>query len=92
MVVTRPVSYAKVTQAAAETVKPIHGEFYGFTVISSAAGTITVRDGGASGTVIFTATGLTAGQVVHFGGCGILCNSDIYVAVGGTAEVTVLYV
>ena len=92
MITSKPVVYAKVTQAAAATVKITRGEFYGFTVVSSSSGTITVKDGGSGGTTIYTATGLTAGQVVHFGGCGILCDNDIYISVGGTAEVTVLYI
>ena len=92
MIASQPCSYAKVTQAAAATVKSTRGEFYGFTVVSSSSGTITVKDGGSSGTTIFAATALTAGQVVTFGGCGILCKNDIYVSVGGTADVTVLFV
>lgn len=92
MNIAHPVKYAIVTQAAAATVKSIRGEFYGFHVQSSTAGTITVRDGGASGTVIFTKAALTAGEVVTFGGCGIECAVDIHVTVGGTATVTVLYI
>lgn len=92
MIISLPLTYAIVTQAAAATVKSIHGEFYGFHVQSSTAGTITVRDGGAAGTIVFTKTGLTAGEVVNFGGGGILCKNDIYVSVGGTATVTVLYI
>ncbi len=92
MIISTPVQYAVVTQAAAATIKATRGEFYGFTVVSSTAGTITVRDGGSGGTIICALTGLTAGQVVTFGGCGIICKSDIHVTVGGTASVTALYV
>ena len=86
-----PVSYKQVTQAAAATVKPTMGDVYGVTVNSSTSGTVTIRDGGASGTIVFVSGTLTAGQVIHFGGCGIRCGTDIYVSVGGTATVNVLY-
>lgn len=92
MNISQPCTYAKVTQAAAATVKSIRGEVYAILVISSTAATVTVRDGGASGTIVFSKAALTAGEVIHFGGCGILCKSDIYVEVGGTGEVTVLYI
>lgn len=90
--VSKPCTYAKVTQAAAATVKANRGEFYGFTVISSTNGTVTVKDGGSGGTTVYASGTLTAGQVVDFGGCGILCKNDIHVSVGGTAEVTILYI
>ncbi len=92
MIATKPVQYAQVDQAAAATIKASHGEFYGFIVLSSTAGTITVKDGGSGGTTILAMTALTAGQIVHFGGCGILCKTNIYVSVGGTATLMALYV
>jgi hypothetical protein len=92
MITSQPVTYEVVDQTAAETVKASRGEFYGVVVISSTAGTITVKDGGSSGVTVYTATGLTAGQIVHFGGLGIICKNNIYVTVGGTATLLVLYV
>jgi hypothetical protein len=92
MIISQPCTYYKVTQAAAATVKDHRGEFYGFTVISSSSGVVTVKDGGSGGTTVYVSGTLTAGQVVTFGGCGILCKNDIYVSVGGTAEVTILYI
>lgn len=89
---TQPVVYAVVTQAAAQSIKTSRGEVYGFVVISSTAGTITIRDGGSGGTTVLVMTALTAGQVVHFGGVGIICDNDIHVTVGGTADIRVLYV
>lgn len=92
MIVSEPVTYAIVTQAAAATVKATRGEFYGILVNSSTSGTVTVKDGGSGGTTVFTSGTLAAGQVITFGGIGVLCKTDIYVTVGGTANVTVLYI
>lgn len=86
-----PVSYKQVTQAATATVKPTMGDVYGVNVVSSTSGTVTIRDGGASGTVVYASGTLTAGQVIDFGGCGIRCGTDIHVTVGGTATINVLY-
>jgi len=92
MISTDPVQYAKVTQAAAATPKDgYRAEFYGLVCISSTGGSVVVRDGGASGVVVFSKS-VATGDVVHFGGKGILCGSGMHVAVGGTAEVAVLYV
>lgn len=88
----QPVQYKQVTQAAAATVKSTTGDLYGVVVNSSSSGTITVYDNtAASGTVVFTAASLSAGQVIHFGGCGIRCGNGIHVVVGGTATLNVLY-
>jgi hypothetical protein len=87
-----PVQYKQVTQAAAATVKSTTGDLYGVVVNSSTSGTVTVYDNtSATGTVVFTASSLTVGQVIHFGGCGIRCGNGIHVVVGGTATVNVLY-
>lgn len=92
MITSKPCTYAKVTQAAAATVKATRGEFYGVLVISSTNGVVTVKDGGASGTTVYVSGTLSAGQVIVFGGCGVLCDNDIYVSIANTAEVTVLYI
>ncbi len=92
MIVSNPVTYAIVTQAAAATVKSVRGEFYGVLVNSSSSGTVTIRDGGSGGTTVFVSGTVTAGQVITFGGVGVLCKTDIHVTVGGTANVTILYV
>jgi len=92
MITSKPVNYMTVANTAAATVKPIHGEFYGFSVITSTSATVTVRDGGASGTVVYVSPTLTVGQTVNFGGCGILCKNDIHVTVGGTGSVRIWYI
>lgn len=93
MNITQPVVVTNVTQAAAVQVKTGVGEFYGFVVLSSTAGTITVYDNtAASGKVLFTKTALAAGEVVTFGGCGMLFGIGLHVVVGGTASVNVLSV
>lgn len=90
---TQPVSVTNVTQAAAATVKAIAGEFYGIVVLSSTAGTVTVYDNtAASGKVLFTKAALAAGEVIHFGGCGLKAAVGLHVVVGGTASVNVMHV
>lgn len=86
MIASHPVEYA-IVPVGTLVVKSIRGEFYGFHV-NSGAGTITVTDNG----VTVYAGNLAADQNVNFGGCGILCKSNISVTVTGTASVAVLYV
>ena len=91
MISDSQVAYAKVTQAAAVHLKGgDRGAFYGYHVISSTAGTVTVTDG-VGGTTIYSKTGLTTGDEVDFGGIGINCGQGVHVTVGGTAELTILY-
>lgn len=94
MLTTKPVSYSVVSNTAAKTVKPGRGEFYGFAALTGSALGVEVRDGGASGTLVYTsaATAFAAGDVVHFGGAGILCGKDIHVTVTGTGSANIFYV
>jgi hypothetical protein len=82
--------YTQVTQAAAATLGG--RELYGLVVVASSAGTITIYDNtSAAGTVLFTKTALTVGEVIHFGGNGIRALNGLHVVCGGTATVNVLY-
>ncbi len=86
------IGYKNVTQAAAATLKTGPGKFYGLTVTASSSGTVTIYDNtAASGTVLFTKSSLTVGDVIHFGGLGIAAGNGIHVVCGGTATVNVLY-
>lgn len=91
--VSQPASYTQVTQAAEAQPKIGVGELVGAIVISSTAGTLTVYDNAsaASGTQLLALTGLTAGQIIHFGGAGIICKLGLHVVVGGTATVNLLW-
>jgi|SoimicmetaTmtHMA_FD_contig_41_2094253_length_744_multi_1_in_0_out_0_2 hypothetical protein len=60
----------------------------------SGAGTITLKDGGASGVtklVIDTPGLATWSQPVNIPGRGILCQKDIYCVIAGAVFVTVFY-
>lgn len=59
----------------------------------STAGTVVVRDGGASGTVVFSTTTLASGTpfAVSIPGEGVLCYTDIHVTVTGTATTAMIY-
>lgn len=92
MITNQPVQARNVTQAAAVQVKSGTSEFYGVTVLSSTAGTVTVYDNtAASGKILFTRASLAAGEIFTFGGCGIQAAIGLHVVVGGTASVNVLY-
>lgn len=71
------------------TIKPTPAGFFGLSV--TGAGNVTVYDNAsaASGVVLYTKTGATAGDVVHFGGNGIAANNGLTVITTGT--VVVLY-
>lgn len=88
------VSYATVTQAAASTVKSGPAKLFGIIVTASTTGTVTIYDNtAASGTVLFTKTGLAVGDVIQFGGLGIAAKSGLHVVCGGTAATcNILYV
>lgn len=70
-------------------IKPTPAGFFGLSV--TAAGDVTVYDSNsaASGNVLYTKTGATAGETVHFGGNGIAANNGLVVVTTGT--VVVLY-
>ena len=86
------VGYRQVTQAAAATVKDGPAKLCGVVVVASTAGTITIYDNTTnSGTVLFTKSSLTVGEVIHFGGLGVSANRGLHVVCGGTATVNVLY-
>lgn len=71
------------------TIKPTPAGFFGLSV--TGAGNVTVYDNASagSGVVLYTKTGATAGDVVHFGGNGIAANNGLTVVTTGT--VVVLY-
>ncbi len=80
-------------KTASGVVKSRRGEFYGLVVIASSSGNITIydNDAAASGTKLYEKA-VTAGDVVHFGGSGMLASKGIYFSlVSGTATVNVLY-
>ncbi len=72
-----------------EVVKATPCGFFGLT--ATVAGNVTVYDNAsaASGTILYTKTGLTVGEIVAFGGNGISANSGLVVV--ATATVNVLY-
>jgi len=59
----------------------------------SLAGTAVVRDGGASGTVLFSTATLQNGTPfnVIVPGEGVLCATDLYVAVTGTGTTATVF-
>lgn len=86
------VQYTPVTQATPVTLKNAPAFLVGYTVVSSASGTVTVYDNtAASGNVLLTKTSLAAGDVVTFGGLGIQARVGLHVVVGGTANVNMLF-
>lgn len=68
-------------------IKPTPAGFFGLSV--TGAGNVTVYDNAsaASGVVLYTKTGATAGDVVHFGGNGIAANNGLTVITTGTVVV-----
>jgi hypothetical protein len=59
----------------------------------STAGTVVIRDGGGSGTTIFSTTTLASGTPFSLliPGEGVLCVTDLHVTVSGTATTAVVY-
>lgn len=59
----------------------------------STAGTVVIRDGGGSGTIIFSTTTLASGTPFSLliPGEGVLCVTDLHVTVSGTATTAVVY-
>jgi|DEB19_MinimDraft_3_1074340.scaffolds.fasta_scaffold76687_1 hypothetical protein len=59
----------------------------------SASGTAVVRDGGASGTILFSTATLTNGTpfYVIVPGEGAVCQTDLYVAVTGTGTTATVF-
>lgn len=70
-------------------IKPTPAGFFGLSV--TGAGDVTVYDNAsaASGTVLYTKAGATAGETVHYGGNGIAANNGLTVVT--TGKVVVLY-
>jgi len=64
-----------------------------FVTPGSATGTVVVRDGGASGTLLFSTATTASGTPfnVLLPGEGILCTTDLYVVVTGTATTAVVF-
>lgn len=86
------LGYAEVTQAAPTAISTGPSGLYGITVTASTGGTITIYDNtSAAGTILFTKTGLSVGETIHFGGLGIAAKNGLYVSPGGTCTVIVLY-
>lgn len=79
----------KVVNNETLVIKPTPAGFFGLSV--TGAGNVTVYDNAsaASGAVLYTKTGATAGDTVHFGGNGIAANNGLTVVSTGT--VVVLY-
>lgn len=59
----------------------------------SAAGTVVVRDGGGSGTTLFSTATLASGTPfsVVVPGEGVLCSTDLHVTVTGTATTATVF-
>lgn len=86
------IGYATITNATPVTVKQGPAGFFGFTVTASTSASITVYDNtAASGTPLYSKTGLALGETVHFGGLGFAAKNGLHVVVGGTGTVNVLY-
>jgi len=79
----------RVVNNTTTTIKPTPAGFFGLSV--TGAGNVTVYDhaSAGSGVVLYTKTGATAGETVHFGGNGIAANNGLTVVTTGT--VVVLY-
>lgn len=79
------LNYAKVA-AATSTVRDYPTGLFG--IVAVTAGNVTVYDNtAASGDKLYEKTGLTAGEVVHFGGIGIAANKGLTVVASGTVNV-----
>lgn len=93
MTVAVKLGYKVVDQAGtASLIKSNPAGFFGFTCLTSTAATIAVYDGtSASGTLIYSKSALAVGDVVHFGGNGIATGNGLFVVVGGTGSVAVLF-
>lgn len=82
--------YTQLTQSAPATIKSAPGFFRGFLVVSSTSGSITVYDNtSATGTVLYSKSGLTAGEAVDLD--PIQVKVGLHVVIGGTATVNVLF-
>lgn len=59
----------------------------------STAGTVVVRDGGASGTTLFSTATLASGTPfsVLVPGEGVLCGTDLHVTITGTATTATVF-
>lgn len=67
----------------------VRGLYY---TANASAGSIVVKDGGSSGTTVITiATPVSGYGSVLIPGDGILCTSNVYVAMTNLASVTVFY-
>lgn len=94
MTVAVKLGYKVVDQTGATSlIKSGPAGFFGFTVVTSTAATISVYDGtSASGTLIYSKTGLAVGDApVQFGGNGFALGVGLFVVVGGTGSVSVLF-
>ena len=63
-------------------------------VSAAAAGTIQVRDGGASGTVICTIdtpAGVTLSDNINIPGNGLVCDTDVYITLTNVTFCTAFY-
>lgn len=72
---------------ATGTVNSVSGRLLGFYVCSTTAGTIVLRDGGASGTVL---TG-TITPAVGWHALPLGYGTDLHATIGGTLDVTFVY-
>lgn len=79
--------------AASGLVKTGAGRFFGFMVNSNSSGTVKVWDNTAgSGTVIFNTITLPAGSTAIFVlPVAVRFTTGLYITIGGTADITVLY-
>lgn len=80
--------------SATATVFSGRTRFKGVTVTpGSTAGTVVVRDGGASGTTLFSTATLASGTPfsVLVPGEGVLCGTDLHVTITGTATTATVF-
>lgn len=67
----------------------VRGIYY---TANASAGSIVIKDGGSSGTTVLTiATPASGYDSITIPGDGILCSTNVYVALTNLASVTVIY-
>jgi broad specificity polyphosphatase/5'/3'-nucleotidase SurE len=88
------IGYKKVDQTAGVQVKTGPAGLFGLIVVNSTSGSITIYDtdtGTPTGNILYAKASLAQGADLVFSGIGMAAQNGIYVVVGGTATVNVLY-
>lgn len=82
------VRYKQLT--ATGTVQTDPGAFYGLVAIASTSGSIALHDSDDSSGAKIYEKALAAGDVVHFGGAGILFANGLHAVITNTLTVNIL--